>query len=581
MTAIALSPSSHFFRQAATPYENYRDGECQPSTSLSDSASLLSPPPPSKVVLPLPLDAPKKLLTPTPENEHTLGLSAVLESSQLACSNVHKLWANVSLDAVNRKVHGDVLSALDIDFVVVIDHSSSMISKNKLAYVKATIEYFISQLNESHRFCLVKFNHEVNLVTDGLIQMDADSKASVLNQLRNDIQAEGSTNISDALFTALGVLRRRHETEHHRLSCIMLFTDGLANHGLRGAAFKESLQGMILPPGLVIHTFGYGVDHDSHMLSQISLCSKGGVYHFIETSEGIPATFGECLAALLSTVAHNVVVKVVGRDGCRLVNFHTRYPVSEITPVKEYSVSLGSLSSQESRSILFKLSLRKLTEPVDSHDLVDVVVSYTNTLTGHDVQLTTSLSLARPVTAEPRPMPVALDVQINRYSAATVIEQAMYSACCRNYSVAQQQIAEAVANIKGSVSYANNEPVARDLIEDLQECAFGMSSAENFACGVHYAHSYAGMYFMERSTGAANLIGVKQLVLREWAEQDALNVSCGLSQADASSRAPACERPAKRRHNGYGYVTFDQEAFSEQAVKETKNYLTGYLEGVL
>eukprot|EP01116_Phalansterium_solitarium_P023673 TRINITY_DN8414_c0_g1_i5.p1 TRINITY_DN8414_c0_g1~~TRINITY_DN8414_c0_g1_i5.p1 ORF type:complete len:466 (+),score=36.39 TRINITY_DN8414_c0_g1_i5:240-1637(+) len=402
MTAVAV-PLSHIFCQTSTPYEPYRDGDCR--TSTAPPPSPLYPPPTSKIVeLPLP-PATQKLLVPTPQNEHSLGLSGVLERAQLACGSVHKLWGNISLDAVNRKVYSDVLSTMDIDFVVVIDHSSSMRLSNKLAYVKATIEYFISQLNEAHRFCLVKFNQDVNLVTDGLIQMSPDNKESVLHLLHNDIRPEGSTNISDALFTALGVLKRRHEAEHSRLSCIMLFTDGLANAGLRGKQFMDSIQGMALPQGLIIHTFGYGVDHDSKMLQDISFCSKGGVYHFIETNDSIPATFGECLAGLLSTVSHNIEVKLSGRDGCRLVNFYTKYPISEITPVKEYSISLGSLYSQESRSILFKLSLRKFAEPL-VQDLVDVSVSYTNTLTGRDVKLALALSMNRPATVVSAPMPV-------------------------------------------------------------------------------------------------------------------------------------------------------------------------------
>ena len=123
---------------------------------------------------------------------------------------------------------------------------------------------------------------------------------------------------------------------------------------------------------MTINTFGYGLDHDSKMLQNISFCSQGGVYYYIETVESIAATFGECLAGMLSTVAHNITVRMNAHDGCRIVNYYTRYPIAEHQSVKNYSISLGSMYSQESKTILFKLSLRKMDPTVQN--LIDVSV---------------------------------------------------------------------------------------------------------------------------------------------------------------------------------------------------------------
>jgi Mg-chelatase subunit ChlD len=72
-----------------------------------------------------------------------------------------------------------VKTVTQVDFVVVIDHSASMKMNNKLAFVQATIEYLISKLNEAHRFCLIKFNQDVSLVTNGLLPMTNDNKEKV------------------------------------------------------------------------------------------------------------------------------------------------------------------------------------------------------------------------------------------------------------------------------------------------------------------------------------------------------------------------------------------------------------------
>jgi Mg-chelatase subunit ChlD len=77
-----------------------------------------------------------------------------------------------------------------IDFVIVIDHSASMRLSHKLAFVQATIEYLISKLNEAHRFCLIKFNQEVSMVTNGLLAMTTENKQKS-RSLLHDIKPQG------------------------------------------------------------------------------------------------------------------------------------------------------------------------------------------------------------------------------------------------------------------------------------------------------------------------------------------------------------------------------------------------------
>ncbi len=204
-----------------------------------------------------------------------------------------------------------------------------------------------------------------------------------------DIKPQGTTNISDALFTAIGILNARPTEESCRISTLMLFTDGLSNAGLRGKNFTDALKDMPVPPGLTINTFGYGLDHDSKMLqsirissllfftlADISFASKGGVYYYVENVKTIPATFGECVAGLLSTVAHNIEVRLVAQDGCRIVNFYTKFPIREVKSVKEYAISLGSMYSQESRTVLYKLSLRKMERELLKQPLLQVILRY-------------------------------------------------------------------------------------------------------------------------------------------------------------------------------------------------------------
>jgi uncharacterized protein with von Willebrand factor type A (vWA) domain len=177
---------------------------------------------PTPVSLVSPLNRRSDDETKTKQEEGTLSLQTLLESELITCGEVHKLWAMVKVTSAPKKI----AKVIHIDFVVAIDRSSSMKMNNKLAFVQATLEFMISQLNESHRFCLITFNHEVTDITQGLLVMTEENKAKVRQCLKN-IKAEGSTNISEALFTAISTLKERKHPESNRISTVMLFTGSL------------------------------------------------------------------------------------------------------------------------------------------------------------------------------------------------------------------------------------------------------------------------------------------------------------------------------------------------------------------
>jgi hypothetical protein len=155
-------------------------------------------------------------------------------------------------------------------------------------------------------------------------------------------------------------------------------------------------------------------------------------------------------------------------------------------------------------------------------------------------------------------MPVELDKHINRYAAASAIEEAVLKANAKDYVAAKKHIHETISAIQKSVSakHPNLSQYCEDLVADLTECAGGMQDLETYASGIHYAHAYSTMYYMERSTGTSNLLGVER-----------------------SSAPESLVR--EKRHEGYGYVTYAQEEEANKAKHETKNFVTGYLDNVL
>ena len=176
----------------------------------------------------------------------------------------------------------------------------------------------------------------------------------------------------------------------------------------------------------------------------------------------------------------------------------------------------------------------------------------------------TFLEIARPVQTPPQSIPVELDKHINRFTAATAIEDAIRKAIEQQYATAQAQLNRAIETIQASISAKDRSTAnyCEDLISDLKECAEGMENPHIFStAGIHYAHSYSTMYFLERSTGAWNLRGLKVILNDQLLQQQQQLLS-----------------EQKKRHAGYGYVTEKQEQLAKKAVNEVTHYVQGYLE---
>jgi len=405
---------------------------------------------------------------------------------------------------------------------------------SKLAFVQATIEYLLSVLDENQTFSLVTFNHEVEVLAT-LLPCVEENKVKIMSLVRG-LQASGSTNISGALFESTKILNSRGTSEENRISTVMLFTDGLSTRGLSAAATLESLDKVRLPSGCVFNTFGFGPDQDSKLLHAISLKAQG-VYYYVETLEAIPSTFGECVAGILSTRAHQIEVQLCAQDGARLVTLATPFRIKEHQVAKVYGVNMELVYAGESKSILFRLSLRALPRPVADHSLLVVKVNYFNTLTQQRECLSERIKISRPAMEFTETIPVSIDEHLNRYAAATTITEAIELSRNFEFKSAQEKLYGLIERVQTSAS--GSTQYCRDVITDLADCAAGMADADSFKKGIHFAHACSSMYFMERSTGLRSVF------------RDSTPV----------------------RHLGNGYTTLEQQHEAQKALRHTLAYL--------
>jgi len=306
-------------------------------------------------------------------DSQNLEIYSSLEYESISKDDLGKEWFSISIRAAkeldinnNNNNNKNKDYQCGTDFIFVVDRSGSMKSENKMAFLQGTMEYFINNLDSKHRIAIELFNADVEIITEikdgnedediGFVRLHDCNKELLLKKLKT-ITPEGSTNISLAIYKAIDIISKRKIK--NQLTTILFFTDGHNNTGEGGRNLLNSISSLNLPRNLSIHTFGFGVDHDSFLLQKISFCTKSGVYYYIETSEMIPNIFAECLEICLSTIACDIQLSLEAQKGCRIINFWTKFPVEKKEPVKNFSFHLGSLSRLESRTILFRLSLNK------------------------------------------------------------------------------------------------------------------------------------------------------------------------------------------------------------------------------
>jgi len=416
-----------------------------------------------------------------------ISLSMCLENNSLSYDSVHTSWGMLTLHPTPLDTSNPLTQA---DFVLAVDISASVNAPRKLAFIREILFYLLSQLDENQTFSFICFNQEVNVWAE--LRACTPENKRIMVALSQKLELSGSTNLSGAISAGTAILKKRSSMAQNRISTIMVFTEW-------GLAANETVDSNIaVPNGCSINTFGFGSDHDSKLLNSIALKSQG-CYYYVDQPEDLSKTFGNCVKGILSTRAHQIDIRLTAQDGARMVAIATPFKIRENQVAKDYNVKLAMLSAGESKSVLFRLSLRAMQNVVNSHHLLRAEVNYTNTLTGKSEILMANISVIRPAIRVNENIPIILDEQINRYSAATTISESIELSNKLEFILAQIKLKNSIEQIQRSASA--HSPFCTRLIEDLLRCQSAMNDSNSYHThgGVHIAHECASIYFMERN----------------------------------------------------------------------------------
>jgi len=422
-----------------------------------------------------------------------LQLKTTFEYAKLSAAKEHKILLMGSVEAPKHEQNAEEKRAA-CDIIAVIDRSGSM-GGEKLDLVKKTLDFMVDQLHSDDNMALVTFDTYVE-TNIGITQMTADNKAKA-KSIFQQLTAGDSTNLSGGLYEGIDIVKKR--TKPNKVVSILLFTDGLANVGIKDAAtivngVEKTLQQQ-LTTACSIFTFGFGKDHDANMLTQIANAGSG-LYYYIQQEDEIPESFANCLGGLLSVVAQNVKISVEAvQEGVIINRAISSYKKSGNNEIKDKKLELvlGDMYSEEKRDVLFEVTIPAVTKTTGSeaseasYEPVKVTLSYFNVvntgLVDHSVNATIVRSFdEKAVAQEENSGAVAANAEIDKQRVRIRSVEALAQAreLANKNDIAQaRQILQTTMN-SNAAAHATNQVYAQAMNADLQNCLNNMRDQREY-----------------------------------------------------------------------------------------------------
>ena len=175
--------------------------------------------------------------------------------------NLTPLVISVSTEDQSEKVKG-------VNLICIVDVSGSM-SGTRLNLVKESLNYLVNLMNEDDSFALVTFDNNARII-NGFTIMNSQNKNQIYQKITS-LQAKGGTNIFSGLKIGLDLINNDF-LNGDKVCSMILLSDGGDNYNNVTADFKNYISSKGKNNYLfTLHSFGYGDDHNSELMSQIAL----------------------------------------------------------------------------------------------------------------------------------------------------------------------------------------------------------------------------------------------------------------------------------------------------------------------
>jgi hypothetical protein len=224
-----------------------------------------------------------------------------------------------------------------------IDASGSMSDlcvdgRTKMAHIHHTLENMLRIFHEN-RDCnmsihVQSFDTHIQTVISNVDNIHDSNIEELVVSISQKIRPGGSTNIELALEKASQEIDRYHTTNPEHEIVHIFLTDGDITSGSRD--YNHLLE--LVPKNCTNIFIGYGLDHDSELLSHLST-TKGNEYRFIDALEKAGLVYGEVIHSILYKAIEDITLSAVNAE---LYDYQTNTWNKEI--------QIGNLLSEQTKT---------------------------------------------------------------------------------------------------------------------------------------------------------------------------------------------------------------------------------------
>ena len=198
---------------------------------------------------------------------------------------------------------GSVSYRTPYHIALLLDTSGSM-EGEPISGVLRTLHLLIDRMDEQDFLTIIQYSSDASVLVN-CRKMNSLAK-SELHSLVNTLEADGGTNMEAAIEEISNV-----DVSSGPIDSVFLMTDGFINSGITSSAGLLRLLSARLAAGTPVNTLGYGNLHNSEMLRDMAVRSRGS-YTFADSIELIPAIIGDIVGGLDERVGSNAVVSARG-----------------------------------------------------------------------------------------------------------------------------------------------------------------------------------------------------------------------------------------------------------------------------
>jgi Ca-activated chloride channel family protein len=190
--------------------------------------------------------------------------------------------------------------------VFVLDRSGSMAGK-KIEQAKNALGSVLNNLREDDTFNIVAYDDRVESFKPELQRYNSSTRDEAIRFVSN-IREGGSTNINDALKTALGMLQ-----DDSKPNYVIFLTDGLPTAGETAEMRIAENAKQANRVRARVFVFGVGFDVNARLLDRLS-GGNSGTSEYVRPDEDIERHVGAFYAKMTRPVLSNIAIDLAGTD---------------------------------------------------------------------------------------------------------------------------------------------------------------------------------------------------------------------------------------------------------------------------